>query len=315
MADQAADTPGQLDAGEIRAAGAVLWRQAPAELEVALVHRPRYDDWAYAKGKELPGEHVVLTAVREVAEETGVQVVLGRRLPTSRYLSGGRPKRVDYWAARAADDPQTDGFVPNEEVDDLAWLPLAAARDRLTYPHDADLLAQFGSGPAATAPVILARHVSARSKSSWRAAGHTDDLGRPLTQRGQAQARELAEILGCFGPARVVSSAAERCQASMRPYAELAGATVEPEPAFTINSRAGSGAQEAARQRITELVAAREPVLICAHRENLPSLLAWVCEELGAGVPAGWPLRKGGFWVLQAAGRVLASAEQHSLTG
>ena len=69
---------------------------------MALVHRPRYDDWSFPKGKCLPGEHVLITAVREVTEETGIEVTLGRRLRTVRYLSDGRPKQVDYWAARPA---------------------------------------------------------------------------------------------------------------------------------------------------------------------------------------------------------------------
>ena len=88
---------------EIRAAGAVLWRPGADGPEVALVHRRRYDDWSLPKGKSLPGEHVLLTAVREVAEETGVRVVLGPRLPSTHYQQhGNRPKTVDYWAAKAA---------------------------------------------------------------------------------------------------------------------------------------------------------------------------------------------------------------------
>src|SRR5580700_5286457 len=91
---------------EIRAAGAVLWRPGPVGPQVALVHRPKYDDWSLPKGKTEPGEHVLLTAVREVAEETGIRVILGRRLPATHYTVRGRPKVVDYWAAKAADEPQ-----------------------------------------------------------------------------------------------------------------------------------------------------------------------------------------------------------------
>ena len=87
---------------KIPAAGAVLWRQGEQGPEVALVHRPRYDDWSIPKGKSEPGEHVLITAVREVTEETGIEIILGRRLRTVRYLSDGRPKQVDYWAARPA---------------------------------------------------------------------------------------------------------------------------------------------------------------------------------------------------------------------
>src|ERR1700756_1760886 len=95
MADQAA-------ADEVRAAGAVLWRPAGAGAQVALVHRPKYDDWSFPKGKLDPGEHVLLAAVREVAEETGLRVKLGRRLPSVRYAGEGLRKRVDYWAATVA---------------------------------------------------------------------------------------------------------------------------------------------------------------------------------------------------------------------
>src|SRR5216683_2660302 len=96
---------------EIRAAGAVLWRPGTHAQAVLLVHRPRYDDWSFPKGKSLPGEHVLITAVREVAEETGVRVVLGRRMSPAHYASDGRAKRVDYWVARPA-GPARDGSGP-----------------------------------------------------------------------------------------------------------------------------------------------------------------------------------------------------------
>ena len=104
-------------AEEVRAAGAVLWRpragtQVGQDVEVALVHRPRYDDWAFPKGKAAPGEHPLLTAVREVTEETGLRPVLGRQLPHMFYLAAGRPKRVDYWAATPA-APQAQEHIPN----------------------------------------------------------------------------------------------------------------------------------------------------------------------------------------------------------
>src|ERR1700746_1879803 len=141
---------------KIPAAGAVLWRHGDQGQEVALFHRPRYDDWSFPKGKSLPGEHVLITAVREVAEETEIEIILGRRLRTVRYLSDGRPKQVDYWAARpaaqAAPGPDEAGdpgelppFVPNEEVDRLAWLPLTLAGDRLSYDRDTEVLSEFAA--------------------------------------------------------------------------------------------------------------------------------------------------------------------------
>jgi 8-oxo-(d)GTP phosphatase len=306
---------------QVRAAGAVLWRPGPQGPEVALIHRPRYDDWSFPKGKSLPGEHVLVTAVREVAEETGIEIVLSRRLSPARYrLSDGRSKQVDYWVARPADGPaEAAAFIPNAEVDRLEWRPLTAAGDQLTYPHDTQVLSEFAAAPAVTMAIILVRHASARNKKAWLNAGHPDDLIRPLTPLGHRQAKLLAQMLSCFGRARVISSIAERCLATVEPYAALTGGVVEPAPAFgpppdgqPLTEAAPMWA--AARDLTTGLITAGEPAAICAHRENLPAILRWACESLGAPVPAGTPLGKGAFRVLHAAGGRLVSAEQHSLT-
>ncbi|MEU6817487.1 NUDIX hydrolase [Streptomyces sp. NPDC046860] len=122
----------------VRAAGCVLWRRAPGTgaLEVCLVHRPRYDDWSHPKGKLKRGESALAAAVREVREETGYAAATGAELPTLRYPVDGRPKEVRYWAAEAV----SGAFAPNSEVDRVLWLPLAAARVRLTHARDRDLL-------------------------------------------------------------------------------------------------------------------------------------------------------------------------------
>ncbi|WP_245388669.1 NUDIX hydrolase [Streptomyces iranensis] len=127
-------------AGTVLAAGCVLWRRSPrgGGLEVALVHRPRYDDWSHPKGKLNHGEEALHGAVREVAEETGMGCAPGAALPTLHYMAKGRPKQVRYWAAEAVDHDET--FVPNREVDRLVWLPPDAARLRLTYDHDRALI-------------------------------------------------------------------------------------------------------------------------------------------------------------------------------
>ena len=320
MADQ--DKP-----PKIPAAGAVLWRPGEQGPEVALVHRPRYDDWSFPKGKCLPGEHVLITAVREVNEETGIEVILGRRLRTVRYLSDGRPKQVDYWAGRPSaragsetgEPAEPRPFTPNEEVDQLAWLPLTLAGDRLSYDRDTEVLSEFAAAPAATTAVIMVRHASARNKKAWHNVGHPDDLTRPLTPLGHVQARLLAQILSCFGTARVISSTAERCLATIEPYAKLTGGVVEPTPAFAPppgSPETGEPPPEetaAARELMTGLVTTGEPVVACAHRETLPAMLRAACEVLGAPVPAGPPLRKGAFWALHVAGGRLISAEQHNL--
>ncbi|MCL2729863.1 MAG: NUDIX hydrolase [Actinomycetia bacterium] len=125
----------------VRAAGTVLWRRSAADgkVEIALVHRPRYDDWSLPKGKLKRGEDFAAAAVRETHEETGMRCVLGASLPASRYLVEGRPKEVRYWSAEAVDG----GFTPNREVDRVVWLPPAAARHRLTHDRDRPLVDAF----------------------------------------------------------------------------------------------------------------------------------------------------------------------------
>jgi 8-oxo-dGTP diphosphatase len=300
--------------GEIRAAGALLWRP-PGQgrrwrpsgrvIQVALIHRPKYDDWTFPKGKRDPGEHVLLTAVREVAEETGLRVVLGRPLTQARYDQRGRPKRVDYWAARSAPG-SPDSFEANNEVDALEWLPVPAARGRLSYPHDEQMLDEFAAGPADTVPFVLLRHASAGGKDTWKG----DDLDRPLDAEGAAESDLLARLLGCYGTCRVISSAAERCVATVRPYAALTGAKLEVEPALTVG--AFEDDPKAGPALVAAAVAAGRPTVICAHRENIPPLLAAASEALGAAPPDASALRKAGFWVLHSAGGALIATEQHA---
>lgn len=122
----------------VQAAGCVLWRRAPVggTLELCLVHRPKYDDWSWPKGKLKRGEDPLAGALREVAEETGHWAVPAVELPSAHYLANGRPKRVRYWAAEAV----AGTFTPNDEVDRILWLPPHMARRRLTEPRDADLV-------------------------------------------------------------------------------------------------------------------------------------------------------------------------------
>ncbi|MDV5147265.1 NUDIX hydrolase [Streptomyces sp. SBC-4] len=126
------------DRGPILAAGCVLWRPSLSGhgIEVAVVYRPKWDDWSHPKGKLKRGETALAAAVREVREETGMACEPGRELLTVRYALQGRPKEVRYWAAEA-----TGGsFTPNREVTRLSWLPPDAARARLTQPRDRELL-------------------------------------------------------------------------------------------------------------------------------------------------------------------------------
>jgi 8-oxo-(d)GTP phosphatase len=304
------------------AAGAVVWRRADGgrppgaaeaaeaaeAVEVLLVHRAKYDDWSLPKGKREPGEHVLLTAVREVLEETSVRPVLGPRLPTVEYLSPRGPKRVDYWSAVSGDGQDRDA-APAHEVDAVSWLPLLKAVRQVSYAHDADLIS--GLRPRETTPMIVARHASAGSKDDWDG---DDDL-RPLDAEGTQDAALLARLLACFAPrARVVSSPALRCTQTMQPFTAAFGGAVEATPVLAPPS-SPAGNDAAVRQLIADLVAAGRPTVVCLHRENLPAALAAACSALGApsAVPRDASLPKGGFWVVHAAAAQLAALERYEL--
>jgi 8-oxo-dGTP pyrophosphatase MutT (NUDIX family) len=125
------------EAAEVKASGGVVWRRGPDGVEVALVHRPRYDDWSLPKGKLDDGERWEDAALREVEEETGLRARLGEELPPTAYRDNkGREKVVRYWLMEA-----TDGeFTPSDEVDELRWLAPAEAVRLLSYERDRELL-------------------------------------------------------------------------------------------------------------------------------------------------------------------------------
>jgi 8-oxo-dGTP pyrophosphatase MutT (NUDIX family) len=123
----------------IEAAGGVVWKVTPkGAVKVLLVHRPRYDDWSFPKGKLDPGERHVEAALREVQEETGLRCRTRDELPEARYADRkGRPKRVRYWSM----EPIDGEFVPNDEVDEVRWLSRHEADMVLSYRHDRTVLA------------------------------------------------------------------------------------------------------------------------------------------------------------------------------
>ena len=125
------------ESAEVKAAGGVVWRRGPSGVEIAVVHRPRHDDWSLPKGKLDEGESWEQAALREVFEEIGLRCRLGRELPSVAYRDHkGREKVVRYWMM----EPEEGEFVPNDEVDDLRWLIPPAAVELLSYPHDRELV-------------------------------------------------------------------------------------------------------------------------------------------------------------------------------
>ncbi|MBA3304085.1 MAG: NUDIX hydrolase [Acidimicrobiia bacterium] len=126
---------------DVRAAGGIVWRAGEAGVcEVLVVHRPKYRDWSFPKGKQEPGETDEETALREVEEETGLVCHLGPELPGTAYVDRkGRTKEVRYWVMTVS----TGEFAPSDEVDEVRWLSVPLARDQLTYDRDRTVLDAF----------------------------------------------------------------------------------------------------------------------------------------------------------------------------
>jgi 8-oxo-dGTP pyrophosphatase MutT (NUDIX family)/phosphohistidine phosphatase SixA len=277
-------------ARQIEAAGGVLWRPTPwgRGVEVALVHRPKYDDWSVPKGKLTPGEHPLVGALREVEEETGFTAVAGRPLPQVRYLKDGVPKRVRYWALQA-----TGGeFTPTDEVDQVMWLPPKEAMVHLAADRDRPVLARFVGTPLPTRSMVLVRHGSAGERAAWPGV----DRERPLDELGHRQADALVEVLEAFAPERVISADVQRCLDTVAPYAAAGRITVESEPLLSESGYAAHS--DAALGRFLELLADPRPTVACSQGHTIPDLLTRTAKALGAEVPSDTSVRKGGFWVL-----------------
>ncbi|MEP6666609.1 MAG: NUDIX hydrolase [Nocardioidaceae bacterium] len=147
----------------VRAAGCLVWCYGDKEPEVLLVHRPRWEDWSFPKGKLDPGETAIAAAVREVEEETGLRVRLGAALPDHSYLiSGGLAKVVSYWTAKPPKSADISTYERNAEIDDLRWFPVSKALRKLTYVHDVEMLKAFTSSSFDSTPLIVVRHARAQ---------------------------------------------------------------------------------------------------------------------------------------------------------
>jgi 8-oxo-dGTP diphosphatase len=268
---------------EIRAGGGVVWRVHSGKVEVAVVHRSRYDDWSLPKGKLEPGETVLAAAVREVGEEIGARVVVSRRIGTVTYdVSAGR-KSVTYWVMRHADG----AFAPNDEVDALEWLRPKAARERLTYHVDRRIMSDFAAVPLPDSVIVLVRHGRAGKRSQWDG----DDRARPLDPTGVAQAARLAEVLPHFAPDRIYTADLVRCEQTVAPLAAVLGVPVRRDPVFADETFVRSpGASEDA---LLSLAKPGKVSVVCSQGVTIPGLV----ERLGRGVVPS-DTRKGAFWVL-----------------
>lgn len=283
----------------VLAAGALVWRLKNDKLQVLVVHRPRYDDWSFPKGKAEPGESMVLTAIREVAEETGRQIVLGRYLGKARRrLVSGRKKRTLYWAAqvlpeagpgeglRAAVKPAS-----KHEIDKVRWWKAEKAARKLTHADDKRLLARlvdwYESGQLQVRSLVLVRHAKAVSRATW-GYGINSEITRPLVMgRGQAQARDVAALLSAYGVGELVSSPWRRCVDTLAPYAHGCGLDLRSDEAFTeVSALMVPELMQASFRDLLERGSGGEPepsypLALCVHRPCLPLLFETLREYMG----------------------------------
>jgi len=288
----------------VYAAGAVLWRPADdppsknAALEIAVIHRPRYDDWSLPKGKVDPGETAPVAAVREVFEETGSRSILGRRLAAVSYPIDLGVKKVYYWAARS-----TGGeFTAGNEVDELVWLPVADATKKLNYAQDRKVLRQFKKQPADTRTMLVVRHGTAGRKSRFSG----DDTKRPLDKQGRAQAEALVGQLLAFGATNVRAADRVRCHQTVEPLAEELGVPIQDEPTLTEEAYAKS--PKRGRHRMLEIAKQEGTPVICSQGKVIPDLIAWWCERDGVR-PDKSRNHKGSTWVLSLSDGRLTAAD------
>lgn len=279
----------------VRAAGAVLWRtgsDGTGGIEVAVVHRPRYDDWSLPKGKLDPGETVPAAAAREVAEETGFSCVLGALLSHCRYQVRGQSgvladKTVTYFGARA----HGGTFQSNHEVDALRWLSPVTARDVLDYDGEIEALDEFLRLGTDLTTVLLVRHAKAGKRENWRG---DDDL-RPLTVAGNRQADVLRTVLPLFGPDRVNSAPRLRCVQTVQGIADDLGARIEHEP--LLSEEGYWGDPDASLARLRALAADPGTPVISSQGKVIPDLVRTLAERDGVALD-DVPSKKGSVWLL-----------------
>jgi 8-oxo-(d)GTP phosphatase len=275
----------------VRAAGGIVVQGEGEGRSVALVHRPRYDDWSFPKGKLIDGESEAAAALREVEEETGLRCTLGPSVGSVTYRDRhGRPKVVRYFRM----DVDGGSFTPSEEVDELRWVPVDEAGRMLSYTHDRNLLRRvLAEAPAS--PLYVIRHAKAGVRSLWDG----PDEARPLTRRGRKQAARLVERFRGLELGRVLSSPYLRCVETVEPLAAERDLTLELAPALA----EGAGVDD-----LLALFASLDgrPTALCGHGREIQAMIERL-REGGTSVD-GTGIAKGSVWVLdRESGRVLSA--------
>ncbi len=273
----------------VAAAGALVWRPSRTGLEVVLVHRPRYDDWSWPKGKLEPQESFPAAGVREVAEETGLRVRLGLPLPAAHYRLGDHSdKTVHYWAARGSHEPLPRPPRPRE-VDRTEWVGVDAASRRLSRRGDRvqleALIEADANGLLNTYPFVILRHAHARPRNVWG----REDAERPLIEAGRAQAKHLRDTLWAWRPERLLSSPWTRCLQTLQPYASATGEKIRTKGKL---SEDGHRRDRAGTARLVSKQLGKDAaVLICTHRPVLGTVLGVLAGYAAPGRADDLPRR------------------------
>ncbi|BDR53785.1 NTP pyrophosphohydrolase [Bombiscardovia nodaiensis] len=289
----------------VEAAGAIVYRWQTSrpklaagnshdllkEIRLCLVHRPKYDDWSWPKGKVEAHETHAHTAVREVGEETGHVIRLGAFLGETEYplanegkhksqRGNGRRKHIDYWMASLAGEDRADrlktviGRVSRpdpDEVDEVVWLPPKAARSRLTHASDKQILDLFvdrvEQGALAASTIIVVRHGKSIARKDWSG----DDAQRPLTPKGAAAAYALNRELVCWAPDQLISSPWTRCLQTVRPFAAETDQDITQADCLTETAFAEEPALTYAwvDALIADSLTTQTTTLVCMHRPVL----------------------------------------------
>lgn len=289
-------------AAPVLAAGALCWRVVDGKIRVLLVHRDGHGDVSLPKGKVDPGESLPQTAAREIAEETGLVIALGAPLGTTEYtLPGGREKIVYYWTAEISEESNAAStFAPNSEIASLEWLSLTKAHAALSYPHDREVLDRFQArvenDTLRTFAIIAQRHGKAVPPHSFDG----PDAERPLLPEGTRQAKSVAAGIAAYGPAKLASSTAVRCQSTIAPVASLTGLPVKKTAKISQDAYENGTAEVA--KVVAKRLRKRVTSVLCSHGPVLPEIMAEIARQTNTatdgGIRAAGMLSTGEFTVI-----------------
>ena len=282
----------------ILAAGAVLWRKGEKKkIEVLIIHRPKYDDWTFPKGKAEIGEPLIACAYREVLEETNIETAFGPYLGEVEYLTNDGKKKVSFWSAKVIKEKE---FNSNAEVDQLKWVEVTKVKELLTLDTDRKILEQFLRIEPDTKPLVLLRHAKAVTRDEWQ--GEDDD--RPLDSYGQNQAKRLLAMYQVFNLEQIHSSDAVRCYDTVVAIAK--GLNIKLEVTGKLSESTFKKDKEKAFDYAKDLMKLNESVLLCSHNPILPKMLnkltkkSEVDADEGKLLPAdGWVIHRIGKEVIQ----------------